>query len=73
MAPEVGSKGRIVMASDVYSFGVVLWEMVTRQVPFQNMGPEQILWQVCMQGKRPTVPTPFPTGISHLLHRCWEQ
>lgn len=28
--------------SDVYSFGVILWELVTRQVPWDGLNPMQV-------------------------------
>jgi serine/threonine protein kinase len=42
LAPEVLSGKSYTFAADVYSFGVILWEMLTWQVPWHDMGP----WQV---------------------------
>lgn len=54
MAPEVlsGNQG-ISEKSDVYSFGVILWELVTREVPWRELGhPQAIIWAVSSEGKR---------------------
>ena len=49
-APEVLASGRLLVAndaetdkkSDVYSFAIVLWEMLTRQIPWDGLTKEQI-------------------------------
>ena len=42
LAPEVLAGKSYDCASDVYSFGMILWEMLTWQVPWEELGP----WQV---------------------------
>ena len=42
LAPEVLAGKSYDCASDVYSFGMILWEMMTWQVPWEELGP----WQV---------------------------
>ncbi len=37
LAPEVMERGVWVAASDVYSCGIVLWELLTWQLPWQQM------------------------------------
>jgi serine/threonine protein kinase len=50
-APEVirlKDKNPYTVAADVYSFGVVLYEMVTGQLPYQGLFPDQIMFMVGM-------------------------
>lgn len=42
MAPEVLAGKRYDCAADVYSFGIILWELLTWQIPWEDLGP----WQV---------------------------
>ena len=43
LAPECMESQEFTEASDVYSFGIIIWEMFTRQTPFNNMNPHQVL------------------------------
>lgn len=43
MAPEVLAGKRYDCAADVYSFGIILWELLTWQIPWDDLGP----WQAC--------------------------
>lgn len=43
IAPEVLAGSYYDRAADVYAFGVILWEILTWQVPWNDLGP----WQVC--------------------------
>ena len=42
IAPEVLAGSHYDRAADVYAFGVILWEILTWQVPWDDLGP----WQV---------------------------
>lgn len=42
VAPEVLAGGSHAPASDVYAFGIILWEILTWQIPWDDLGP----WQV---------------------------
>jgi serine/threonine protein kinase len=37
MAPEIMQGLAYTEKSDVYSFGMILWELITGQVPFENL------------------------------------
>ena len=43
MAPETLQQGKVSTKSDVYSFGVILWEMLTREKPYEGMGLFHVL------------------------------
>lgn len=36
MSPELLDKGEVTCKSDVYSFAIILWEMLTRNIPYEG-------------------------------------
>lgn len=42
LAPEVVTQQNYSKAADVYSFGLVLWELLTWQLPWADLGPFQV-------------------------------
>lgn len=42
VAPEVLAGAPHTPSSDVYAFGIILWEILTWQIPWDDLGP----WQV---------------------------
>jgi serine/threonine protein kinase len=71
MAPEVICHKSYGTSADVYSFGVVLWQLLTREQPFQSMTPVQAAFAVARQGVRPAVPPGTPPRLAGLIQRCW--
>ncbi|CAN0156538.1 unnamed protein product [Scytosiphon promiscuus] len=69
-APEVLNDERVRAESDVYSYGVVVWEIVTRQLPWQDTSLKELLVRVC-RGKRPEVPQEAPRRLASLMAWCW--
>lgn len=57
---------------DVYSFGIVLWELITGQLPFQNMTAVQAAFAVVNRGVRPTIPSDCLPALSDIMTRCWD-
>ena len=56
MAPElVADSTRVTEKADVWSVGMVMWEMLTREVPFQNLNPQQIISGLMMGSLQPVV------------------
>lgn len=56
---------------DVYSFGIFLWELVTGQMPYKDMQPNQIIRAVTEFGERPQIPDNCPPKLAQLMTACW--
>ncbi|XP_050733764.1 probable serine/threonine-protein kinase DDB_G0278665 isoform X3 [Eriocheir sinensis] len=72
MAPEVFEGKIYTEKCDVYSWGIILWEVVTRRVPFEDLGlAVRIMWAV-HQRVRPPLITGCPKLLENLMKRCWD-
>ncbi|KAG6505043.1 serine/threonine/tyrosine-protein kinase HT1-like [Zingiber officinale] len=71
MAPEMIKGKNHTRKVDVYSFGIVLWELVTLQIPFHDMTPEQAAYAVAHKNARPPLPASCPLAFSHVMSKCW--
>lgn len=71
-APEVLMKraGCYTEKSDVYSFGIVLWELVSRQTPFESLAAAAISPAV-VNGERPLLDSKWDEHMSHIISICW--
>ncbi len=70
MAPElVSDPTRVSEKADVWSLGMVLWEMLTLQVPFSHLSPQQIVAGLMVGNLQPEVRLPSDFLISTLPHR----
>ena len=58
LAPEVVTQQHYSKAADVYSFGLILWELLTWQLPWADLGPFQA---------RTVCPVNAVIGVSLLL------
>lgn len=56
--------------SDVFSFGVVVWEVLTRQLPWQGKSKQQIIVNV-IRGARLDMPDNAPQDLVTLCQECW--
>lgn len=71
MAPEL-LKNVFTEKSDVYSFGITMWEVLSREVPFEGQNEAQIMAQVA-RGIRPSpIPEDSPPGLVELMKECWD-
>lgn len=75
MSPElIMQKNSNNAMSDVYAFGILLYEVYSRQNPYEGEDYEQVLEDVCdpAVSKRPPVPTLCPHNIASLYTGCLE-
>jgi len=74
MAPEVFESSTYTEKCDVFSWGVILWEVLSRQRPFSDIGGSayRIMWAVHM-GDRPPLIDGCPKPLENLYTRCWDK
>lgn len=71
IAPEIFTRGyKWTIESDIFSFGMVLWEMVTRENPFNDESNDTIISNIAL-GVRPVIPTRVPPDLEILIRDCW--
>ena len=73
MAPEVIRHEPYSINSDIYSFALVLWNLVTREIPFDIYTPVQAAFAVARDAERPPIPDHIPEYIARIICSSWEQ
>lgn len=71
MAPELFQGHAQTPSADVYSLGMVLWEIISRQLPFQGVMPAVIAGRVAL-GHREIILESCPLVFKTLIQACWE-
>eukprot|EP00056_Hartaetosiga_gracilis_P004239 m.72841 g.72841 ORF g.72841 m.72841 type:complete len:1162 (-) comp11758_c2_seq4:142-3627(-) len=72
-APEVHQGDLYSLSADVYSFGIVMWEIYTRQLPFEHLNSPWAVREAVINGERPSIPKDLCTNIKSLMERCWAE
>ena len=70
MAPELFRKQAIDAKVDVYAFGTLLWEMFSRQVPYDGMDPADIKERVLLGDNALPRQVGMPRQIEELITAC---
>jgi len=70
-APEVLRNMSYSYAADVYSFGVCLWEMLTRQYPYEGLPSYHVVIAVATKGLRLQIPASVPESFSEIMEATW--
>ena len=73
MAPEVLCNEDYAEPADVFSFGIILWEMLTKECPYDGMTPIQCALSVLNENKRPPIPNWAPQPVRALIKNCVER
>ncbi|KAK6626497.1 Mitogen-activated protein kinase kinase kinase 7 [Polyplax serrata] len=74
MAPEVFEGSNYTEKCDVFSWGIILWEVLSRQKPFDDIAGSafRIMWAV-HTGQRPPLLHNCPKPIEDLMESCWSK
>ena len=70
MAPELIRHEKCSQKVDIWSFGIILWELLTRQIPYNNWGQSQVMWEVGNNRISTPIPSNCPTQIGAILTSC---
>lgn len=50
----------------------VLWEIITREVPYNGINGFQVAWLIVERGERLSIPNSCPNQFAILMKSCWE-
>ncbi|KAF8562169.1 hypothetical protein P879_07587 [Paragonimus westermani] len=70
MAPEVIRNEPCSLKVDVWSYGVLLWELLTGEIPYNNVDSTAIIWGVGSERLHLHIPETCPTEFRILIKRC---
>ncbi|CAJ1942400.1 unnamed protein product [Cylindrotheca closterium] len=70
MAPEVLANLSYNEKADVYSYGIIVWELLSRECPYDGMSPIQCALAVLNRDKRPDIPKWCPPQLHALIKSC---
>ncbi|XP_053624353.1 mitogen-activated protein kinase kinase kinase 13-A-like isoform X2 [Plodia interpunctella] len=73
MAPELMLGKKCSDKVDVWSYGVVLWELLTQEVPYEDLHPCAVTYGVGREKLSLPVPSTFPMHLKVLIQHCWNR
>eukprot|EP01042_Synura_sphagnicola_P036375 gene36375-biopygen3689 len=72
MAPELFSPRAVfTRKSDVYSLGFTLWELATRELPFEGTSSNELIGFWVRRGYREDIPEDCPAKLASAITSCW--
>jgi len=78
MSPELMKRQHVGQPTDVFSFAVVMWEVLTRQQPWDHIEQLMMIYEQVQHGGRLDIPDAYSYGSEaqqrycDLLVRCWD-
>ena len=69
MAPELFQKRQYDETIDVFAFGTMLWELMTREVPYDGLDPNDIR-QLVEKGDQLRLPYGLDQRLGQLINDC---
>ncbi|GBB98188.1 hypothetical protein RclHR1_03160008 [Rhizophagus clarus] len=72
MAPEVLRRNQYTKAADIYSFGIVMNELLSEEIPFNDIPHDKFLAIKICSGLRPNISNNVPKLLAELIIKCWD-
>ncbi|CAB4414743.1 unnamed protein product [Rhizophagus irregularis] len=72
MAPEVLRGYQYTKAADIYSFGIIMNELLSEEIPFNDIPHDDFLAIKICKGLRPTISKDIPKLLTDLIIKCWD-
>ncbi|GBB91921.1 hypothetical protein RclHR1_19380005 [Rhizophagus clarus] len=72
MAPEVLRGHQYTKAADIYSFGIIINELLSEEIPFNDIPHDQFLAIKICSGLRPNISKDVPKLLAELIIKCWD-
>mmetsp|Transcript_37370 Transcript_37370/g.90831 ORF Transcript_37370/g.90831 Transcript_37370/m.90831 type:complete len:987 (-) Transcript_37370:55-3015(-) len=72
MAPECIRHEKYSYRCDVYSFAVMMWQLVSREEPFNNVGAVEAAELTALEGKRSPMPPLIPERVKSIIETNWD-
>ncbi|EXX71116.1 uncharacterized protein OCT59_016967 [Rhizophagus irregularis] len=72
MAPEVLRGYKYTKAADIYSFGIIMNELMSEEIPYNDIPHDHFLVVKICKGFRPTISEDTPKLIVDLIIKCWD-
>lgn len=70
-APEVILQNNYNSKADIFSFSIVLWQLITREEPYEGRGEMETAMAVATEHLRPKIPRYCPEEIQQLILEGW--
>ncbi|RGB38409.1 kinase-like domain-containing protein, partial [Rhizophagus diaphanus] len=72
MAPEVLRGYKYTKAADIYSFGIIMNELMSEEIPYNDIPHDHFLVVKICKGFRPKISEDTPKFIVDLIIKCWD-
>lgn len=72
MAPEVITHRKFQQPSDVYALGTVMWEILAKQLPFEECQTQREIRQLIVSGYQHPIPIEAQDSpLAYIIQQCW--